>query len=57
MSLTAVSSSIDDIENGAAKLNTSAQRYRQETQLGFEPTIFCLVGGHSTTRPLGLDNW
>jgi len=50
MSLTAVSSSVDDIEAGAAKLNTSAQRLGYSESLNYSE-IFRFIGSRPTIKP------
>jgi len=49
----AVSSSLDDIGAGAAKLIDSAQTCSKEVQRGFDPITFSMFGGHLITSPLG----
>jgi len=49
MSLTTVSSSVNDIEARAAKFNASAQRGSQEVLARFEPNIFLLLDRRPTT--------
>jgi len=56
MSLMAISSFVCDIGDGAAKLNTCAERSNQKVLVGFEPTHFRLARGmwmsyRKTTRP------
>jgi len=52
--LTTVSSFVDDIEAGAGKLNTFAQRSKQEVLVGFELTTIRKGGRCPTTGPSGF---
>jgi len=44
----------DDIGTLAIKLNTSAESFRQQFLVGFEPRIFWLVSKRLITRPSDL---
>jgi len=51
--LTSVSFSVDDIRDGAGKLNTSVKLYSQEVLVRYEPTTIQLPVAYHTTRTSG----